>query len=164
MAEIVRQATGDPDPIGKNWIYSFLGRNPLVKPMIGRRIVASRINSASKEEIRRYFQLLKDVVAKYAIKSVNTYNMDEHGTNLGAANNTKVIGEAARSIGGSTHRKMPENREWVSVLETIGLGKHRIPPVVIFKGKYSQTTWFPLDIASLDLSGWRFACSENGWT
>ncbi|KAF1981653.1 DDE-domain-containing protein [Aulographum hederae CBS 113979] len=90
--------------------------------------------------------------------------MDEHGTNLGAANNTKVIGEAARSIGGSTHRKMPENREWVSVLEMIGLGKHRVPPVVIFKGKYSQTTWFPLDIASLDLSGWRFACSENGWT
>jgi hypothetical protein len=43
--------------------------------------------------------------------------MDEHGTSLGAANTTRAIGEAARPVGGSTHRKLPENTEWVTVIE-----------------------------------------------
>ncbi len=165
MAVILKEASGDMEPLGHNWVYSFLDRNPTVKPLCGRRIDASRVNATKKEELGKYFDYLNAIIKEKGIKVENIFNMDEHGTSLGAANNTKVIGESQRSIGGSTHRKIPENREWVTVIETISAGnKHQVPPVVIFKGKTPQTTWFPLDIANLDIQDWRFAASQNGWT
>jgi hypothetical protein len=51
--------------------------------------------------------------------------MDEHGTSLGAANTTRAIGEAARPVGGSTHRKLPENTVWVPVIEATSAGDIR---------------------------------------
>lgn len=90
--------------------------------------------------------------------------MDEHGTNLVASNHSKVIGEPSRAVGNSTHSKIPENREWVSVIECINHGDHEIPLVVIVKGKNPHISWFDLDIATLDIAKWQFASSENGWT
>jgi hypothetical protein len=68
-----------------------------------------------KVELGKYFEYFKELNLKYSIKVENTYNMDEHGTSLGAANTTRAIGGAAWPVGRSTHRKLPENTEWVTV-------------------------------------------------
>lgn len=164
MAALICAASGDTDYIGHNWIYNFAQRNPTVKPLIGRKIDIARVRCGGSGEISAYFTLLKDVIAKYKIKTCNIYNMDEHGTNLGASQHTKVMGEAEKAVRGVTHKKTPENREWVSMIETISYSGRPVPPVVIFKGATPQTTWFPLHIAMIDLTGWKFACSQNGWT
>ena len=73
--------------------------------------------------------------------------------------NTRVIGKAA-SGKKRTYMQSPENREWVSIIETISAtGKH-ICPVVIFKGQNVQTSWFENE----NLPNWLIATSGKGWT
>jgi hypothetical protein len=163
MAALICRNAGDTAPIGHNWIYSFLNRNPLVKPLVGRKIDAARINGSQIDQLKAHFELLKSVVSEFGIKSTNTYNMNEHGINQGSSANSKVVGEAARATKGTTMVKIPENREWVSIIECIGYSGFSTPPTIIFKGKNIQTTWFPLNL-SINTQNWRYVCSQNGWT
>jgi hypothetical protein len=71
---------------------------------------------------------LKELNQKYSIKVENTYDMDEHRISLGAANTTRAIGEATRPVEGSTHRKLPESTEWVTVIEATSAGDIRTVP------------------------------------
>jgi hypothetical protein len=96
---------------------------------------------------------LKKIHDEKSIKLENIWNFDEHGTAMGASTNTTVLAETARVNRGSTHVKIAENREWVSIIETISVIGRHIFPAVIFKATTQnlQTTWFPHDI--LQLSG-----------
>jgi hypothetical protein len=83
--------------------------------------------------------------------------MDETGIALGVCKNQYVIGKASTS---TTYVKSPETREWVSILETISTLGTTIRPVVIFKGKKLQTSWFLAE----NCPDWLYANSENAWT
>jgi hypothetical protein len=52
----------------------------------------------------------------------------------------------ARVICGSKKAKpvciQPENREWVTVIKCIRTDGWSLPPLVIFKGKEHQSTWY----------------------
>ncbi len=65
--------------------------------------------------------------------------MDEHGLGLGVCSNSVVLGPSEKR---RTNVKRPENREWVSVIETISAKGRYIRPLVMFKGKDIQTSWF----------------------
>jgi hypothetical protein len=53
----------------------------------------------------------------------------------------------------------PGNRQWVTVIESIGADGYTLPPLIIFKGKLLQQSW--VDAIP---SNWRVTVSENGWT
>ncbi|KAI0993677.1 hypothetical protein K3495_g14507, partial [Podosphaera aphanis] len=55
--------------------------------------------------------------------------------------------------------KSPENREWVSTLEAISATGKIIKPLVIFKGKNPQLSWFEESTPD-----WTYTTTENGWT
>ena len=80
--------------------------------------------------------------------------MDETGIGLGVCVNQTVIGSSSTR---RSYVKRPENREWVSIIESISAGGERTKPVVIFKGKTIQTSWF-----SDDIPDWLYTTSENG--
>ena len=66
--------------------------------------------------------------------------MDKVGIALGVCNNQIVLGTS------STRRtiiRRPENREWVSIIEYISSYGEKLRPLVIFKGKVIQNTWYP---------------------
>jgi len=65
--------------------------------------------------------------------------MDESGIALGVCNNHRVIGTASTT---SIFKKTPENREWVSIIETISATGVRLQSTVIFKGQNLYTRWF----------------------
>ncbi|KAI1004118.1 hypothetical protein K3495_g4091 [Podosphaera aphanis] len=84
------------------------------------------------------------------------WNMDEQGLGLGICSNTMVI---ASSQVRRASVKSPENREWVSTLEAISATGKIIKPLVIFKGKPPQLSWF-----GESTPDWTYTTTEKGWT
>ncbi|KAI1002391.1 hypothetical protein K3495_g5811 [Podosphaera aphanis] len=82
--------------------------------------------------------------------------MDEHGLGLGICTNQRVIGASDKS---STYRKAPEDREWVSIMETISVDGRKTRPLIIFKGAAPQSNWFEQEVPD-----WIYTTSQNGWT
>ncbi|KAF1932963.1 DDE-domain-containing protein [Didymella exigua CBS 183.55] len=83
--------------------------------------------------------------------------MDETGVGLGVCTNTRVVANSSKK---KAYIKSPEDREWVSILETISATGTKLQCLVIFKGKHLQTTWFPAQ----GVPNWLYTTSENGWT
>ena len=164
MAQIIRSVsnstsnlTGSPPSIGHNWVHRFKLRNPKVATLLGKTLDSARVNGTSSEALREWFALFEKTVAKYHIQPCDIYNMDETGIALGACCNQWVLGQSNKK---QTYLKSPENREWVTIVETIGAQGQLLQPLVIFKGQGLQSTWFPKE----QHPDWKFAHSPNGWT
>lgn len=54
----------------------------------------------------------------------------------------------------------PGNHEWVTAIDCIYVDGQNLPPVIIFKGKLHQNTWYDPEI-ELPLD-WVIGLSENG--
>ncbi|OCK93567.1 uncharacterized protein K441DRAFT_723033 [Cenococcum geophilum 1.58] len=65
--------------------------------------------------------------------------MDESGIAVGSYTNSVRLGDALKK---KTLIQSPEDREWVSIVEAILALSRLIWPLVIFKGKYIQLSWF----------------------
>jgi hypothetical protein len=156
MATRILQLNGDTQPLGKKWINKFIRGHPRIKSVVGRPIEAARINGTHPDLIREFYQSFQEVVRQYNIQPCNTWNMDEHGIALGVCTNSIVIGDASKR---RSYVKSPEDREWVSIIETVSGTGGFIRPLVIFKGLAPQSTWFPVNTPD-----YQYATSENGWT
>jgi 4-hydroxybenzoate polyprenyltransferase len=64
--------------LGKRWIAGFLRRNPVLKTKKQFKIDFVRVNSATSDILKAWFQKLK-IPAIKAIKPENCWNMDEAG-------------------------------------------------------------------------------------
>lgn len=82
--------------------------------------------------------------------------MDETGIGLGICTNSHVLASSKKR---KAYKKSPETREWVSIIETISATGQAPTPLIIFKGKSIQSSWFPSDVPN-----WQYTVSENGWT
>lgn len=99
LAQRVLALHGNPMPLGKNWIESFLRRHTALRTKRQRRIDSQRINGASTEVIKSWFSTKLRIPQIQAIKPENRYNMDEHGILEGQGGNGFVIGSSElRSI------------------------------------------------------------------
>lgn len=65
--------------------------------------------------------------------------MDEHSIGLGICSNSRVLGSLKRKKK-RRYVKAPENREWVSILETVNPAGRSLKPLIIFKGQEPQTS------------------------
>jgi hypothetical protein len=83
--------------------------------------------------------------------------MDETGVALGVCTNSQVLASSSKK---KAYIKSPEDREWVSIIETISSTGVKLQCLVIFKGKHLQSTWFPAQ----GTPNWLYTTSENGWT
>lgn len=158
FAERILRAQGDTIPLGKRWIEAFLKRNPSIRSMRSKSIDSKRINGATIEVIRSWFQHLQPPDIK-VIKPGNRYNMDEAGLLEGQGGNGLVLGSAEKR---SIRKKQPGSRTWTSFIECISATGRHLPPLVIFKGKSVQQQWFPRDLSPF--TDWQFTATENGWT
>jgi len=83
--------------------------------------------------------------------------MDEHGIPLGVCTNSVVLGVSGKR---QTYIQSPENCEWVSGIEAISAAGNYIRPLVMFKGKQVQTSWFTAE----DIPNWLIRTTLKGWT
>ncbi|SCV42519.1 related to transposase [Fusarium fujikuroi] len=142
FASKIAVRNGFPEGVGKNWLQGFLGRNPDIRTLKGKKIDSDRYHGASSELIKAFFMLLM-MPAIRLVKQGNRYNVDEVGMMEGIGMNGLFLGHQSKK----------------SVL--IPTGKV-LRPTVIFKGKTVQQQHFPENLDFLE--DWEFACSDKGWT
>jgi hypothetical protein len=157
MAVRILRMNGDTGPLGKAWVQKYIQRNPRVKSVVGRPIEAARVKGAQPEQIQEFYDRVDRVRREKNIRPENTWNMDEAGTALGICTNSMVLGDSQKK---RTYVQSPQDREWVSMVETVSATGGSTRPVAIFKGKTPQTTWFRHD----EVPNWIYTASENGWT
>jgi hypothetical protein len=158
FAERILAVKGDYHPLGKHWMQAFLKRNPSICTQKAQSRESVRVNGASTEVIRPWFNYLH-IPEVRAIKPENRYNMDEAGIMEGLGENGLVVGSSEKR---SIQKKFPGSRAWTSFLECISATGVPLPPLVMFKGKSVQQQWFPKDLTPFE--GWEFTATDNGWT
>ena len=83
--------------------------------------------------------------------------MDESGFAVGASQSSRAL----INVRNNSSRKVISGRqEWITAFECISAAGEAIPPLIIFKAKYTNTAWIPAHTPS----NWRFSTSNSGWT
>ena len=157
MAGLVSEDSGGPQSVGINWVYRFLRRWPEIHTKMGVKIDAQRLRNTNPDALEAWFELFREIQTAHQVHPADIWNMDETGIALGVCTNQTVVGSSSTT---RSYKKSPENREWVSIIETISAGGDRARCLVIFKGKSLQSTWFNHDT----IPDWLYTTSENGWT
>ncbi|KAJ6436352.1 transposase [Purpureocillium lavendulum] len=89
FAQRMLAVKGDHVPLGKHWVQAFLRRSPAVRTQKCHHRDSARVNGASTEVIRPWFNnsFLPEI---QAIKPEHRYNMDEAGIMEGLGENGLV--------------------------------------------------------------------------
>ena len=82
MANNLRAARGE-GPVGKNWVDRFKTRTPEIKLQRSRPYDRQRALNEDRRVISPWFELVKNMKAKYGILDEDTYNFDETGFMMG---------------------------------------------------------------------------------
>jgi hypothetical protein len=136
----------------------FLRRNPILKTKRQFLIDSVRVNGATTEVIKKWFQKMALPRIK-AIKPENRWNMDEAGIMEGMGDNGLVVGSVHKRF---IQKKQPGSKAWTSFIECISALGQSTHPLVIFKGKSVQQQWYGTSLDSFE--GWKFTATDNGWT
>ncbi|EED14724.1 conserved hypothetical protein [Talaromyces stipitatus ATCC 10500] len=85
MANILlaqRDPTKIPEKVGKNWVTTFLKRQPDLKAKFAHRLSYSRALCEDPVVIGGFFEEIKQLKEEYGIADEDIYNFDETGTAL----------------------------------------------------------------------------------
>ncbi len=142
LAGRILAARRDALPLGKRWMAGFIRRNPILKTKRQLRIDSVRVNGATSDIIRPWFQKL-EVPSVKAIKPENRWNIDEAGIMEGQGENGLVVGSVDRH---QIQKKQPGSKTWTSFIECVSAVGIVLRPLLIFKGKGVQQQWFPVNL------------------
>lgn len=109
--------------------------------------------------IQGWFNLVRNMIAKYGIVEEDIYNFDETGFAMGLTGTSRVVTTTDRR--NRPTQLQPGSREWATSIETISATGWCLPPMLILKGKVHLSTWYEhCDIPP----DWMISLSPNGWT
>ncbi len=100
--------------VGRHWVENFFKRHPSLKCKRPDRLDKQRRLASTVKMFNHHLTLFENVKKKYKISPQYIWNMDEKGTQLGAANKVKVICKRSR---GAPVLQVNRRREFVTVLE-----------------------------------------------
>jgi hypothetical protein len=142
---------------GVNWAYKFIRRRTEIRSQISRPRDHQRVLCSNPAVISPWFDLVRNVKAKYSILDKDTYNFDKTGFQIGVGGSVKVVTASERRL--KPLSVQPGDREWITLIACINAIGWSIPPFFILKAKHHDQAWYhnnPLD--------WRIGVSKNGWT
>ena len=95
MANQLRAARG-AKPVSPRWASNFVKRKPELKSRLTRQRDRQRVFCSDPGVIGPWFDLVRNVKAKYSIQDEDTYNFDETGFTMGVGNRVKVVTASER--------------------------------------------------------------------
>lgn len=144
-------------PLGKRWLDRFRKRYPELKTVYSRSLDASRFEGVNYPVVNAYFNALTDLFLENSYSSDAIFNVDESGFALGTTLSSKVL---IRRGDTRAFKKISGKQEWITAIECIGASGIALPPLLIFKAKYTNTAWIPASTPD----NWKFSTSNSGWT
>jgi hypothetical protein len=145
--------------VGINWPSTFVKRHSELKTRYNRKYDYQRAKNEDPKIIGDWFELVRNVKAKYGIQDDDVYNFDETGFMMGVIGTELVVTGTEKRNRPKTVQ--PGNREWVTVIQGVNALGWAIPPFIIFKGLHHLSAWYEGDDIPSD---WTIALSNNGWT
>ena len=119
--------------VGEKWAYRLIHRRPEVKSQVTRQRDHQRVLCSDLAVISPWFDLVRNVKAKYGILDKDTYNFDETGFQMGVGGSVKVVTASERRL--KPLGVQPSDREWVTLIAGINAMGWLVPPFFIFKVK-----------------------------
>jgi hypothetical protein len=122
-------------------VNTFIKRNSHVTSLMSKPIESARIKDTQEAKIIQFYNRFNFIREEHNIQQRDIWNRNKHGITLGVYANRIVLG-GCNTKKCHTYIQSPENREWISIIETISATGESIRLLVIFKGKNLQTSWF----------------------
>jgi hypothetical protein len=144
-------------PLGKRWLDKFRKRYPELKTVYSRSLNTSRVEGVTYPITNAYFNALTDLFLENSYPSDKIFNVDESGFALSTTLPLKVL---IRRGDTRAFKKISRRQEWITVIECVGASGVALPPLLIFKAKYTNTVWIPASTPE----NWGFSTSNSGWT
>jgi len=131
-------------PLGPQWLARFLARHPELHVTKMKRIEKKREQAADVDQIREWFNEYEEVRRQHAIQPSDIWNMDESGFQIGLARDQVVVVPRSDHLRHATKPRIgiPENRESVTVIETISSSGNAIDPWLLMTGKNHVATMY----------------------
>jgi hypothetical protein len=143
--------------VGEKWARNLVRRRPEIKSQVTRQRDHQRVLCSNPAVISPWFDLVRNVKAKYGILDEDTYNFDETSFQIGVGGSVKVVTASERRL--KPLSVQPGDCEWITLIACINAIGWSIPPFFILKAKHHDEAWYhnnPPD--------WRIGVSKNGWT
>jgi hypothetical protein len=80
-----------PPIIGVNWATNFVKRQPQLRTRSNRRIDYQRVQCEDPVQYNAWFNLVRNIIAKYGINASDIYNFDETGFAIGQIIVTRMV-------------------------------------------------------------------------
>jgi Tc5 transposase DNA-binding domain len=129
MASLFSFHSGGPTNCSKHWVQRFVQRYPSIHTKVGRAINHLQVKAVTPEALEGWFELFQRVKQRSNIKPENIWNMDETGLALGHYKDQLVIRTTNVKY---SYIKSLQDREWVSIIETISATGRCCRPICIF--------------------------------
>jgi hypothetical protein len=126
--------------VGENWVYRFIQRKSGIKSQVSRPRDYQRVLCSDTAIISPWFDLVRNVKAKYGILDQDTYNFDETGFQIGVGGSVKVVTASERRL--APLSVQPGDREWITLIACINAIGWSIPPFFILKAKHHDKAWY----------------------
>ena len=98
----------DASPVGIKWSSNFVRRRPELRTRFSRKYDYQRAKYENRKTIREWFDLVRNIKAKYGILDDDTYNFDKTGFMMGVIHIGIVV---TSSDGRKAKLAQPSNRE-----------------------------------------------------
>jgi hypothetical protein len=144
-------------PIGKSWLDRFRYRHPEIQGIWTRKIDGVRHKALSLEVVKTWFEAVTEVRFQYQHPLDRIYNMDESGFAVGESQSSRALVNIREN---SSWKVIAGRQEWITAIECVSASGIALPPLIIFKAKYTNTGWIPTHTPA----DWRFSTSNSGWT
>jgi hypothetical protein len=123
-------------PISKRWIDRFRKRHPELKTVYSRALEASCFEGVNYLVINAYFDALTDLFLENPYPTGAIFNVDETGFAFSTTLPSKVLIKRGDT---TVFKKISGRQEWIIVIEYIGALGVALPPLLIFKAKYTNS-------------------------
>lgn len=124
--------------LGPEWYKKFLDRHPDIKVKISVRLEKCRAEALNPTLVNEFYDILHQLVTEYQIPPENIYNMDEKGIQLGVGAREAVLVDRAQR---DAYSIASNDRELITILETIAADKTVLEPSTIFKAVRRNLEW-----------------------
>jgi transcriptional regulator with XRE-family HTH domain len=126
--------------VGKLWAHRFVRRRPELKTRFNRVYDFQRALCEDPVLIGGWFELVRNMRAKYGVLDCDFYNFDETGFMMGVICPGMVVTRSDRR--GRGKAVQPGNREWATAIVCINGEGKSVPPFLVVQGVNHLANWY----------------------
>ena len=152
-------AKRDAPPVGKCWTDRFISRQPRLSTRLNRAYDYQRALQEDPAVLDAWFQLARNMRAKYGVPDCDFYNFDETGFMMGQIKPGMVVTRSDRTE--KPKAVQPGNREWATAICCVAADGYVLPPFLCVQGRYHLAPWYRDGHIPSD---WVVKPTKNGWT